>query len=292
MKYTVGSVPYLNAKPLVKAFEVWGKDSPVDVIYEVPSKLPALLESGTVQAIMVSSIEAFRNPGSRIAEGVCIGSKREVLSVRLFSKVPADQIRTLALDQSSMTSNALAQIILSERYGVTPKADPQPPNLCDMLATHDACVLIGDNGMREQGQGLHILDLGLEWFNLKKLPFVWAVWLGNEGLTPELVEWLNAAERWGAANIDTIIDEAPRDSGIPLEICDRYFRSVMNYPLEDKEVDALREFRRSVSHHIFIHPAHFPALVASSGSEPPLALFDGSCEKGEGRGEGSGNSRK
>src|SRR5471032_1724555 len=106
MKYTVGSVPYLNAKPLVRAFEVWGEESPVNVIYEVPSKLPALLAAGEVQAIMVSSIEAFRHPGSRIAEGVCIGSQREVMSVRLFSKVPPRMIETLALDQSSMTSNA------------------------------------------------------------------------------------------------------------------------------------------------------------------------------------------
>jgi chorismate dehydratase len=176
-------------------------------------------------------------------------------------------IETLALDQSSMTSNALAQIILSERYGVVPKVEPCSPHLRNMLASHDACVLIGDNGMRAEVAGLHVLDLGQEWFKLKKLPFVWAVWLGDEGLTPELVKWLNAAELWGAAHIDRIIAEGAEQTGIPLEMCDRYFRSIMHYPLLDPEMEGLREFRRSVSAHGFIRPAHFPAIVTGDFTE-------------------------
>jgi len=134
MKYTVGSVPYLNAKPLVRMFEEMGEDSPVNVIYDVPSKLPQLLANGTVQAIMVSSIEALRNPGKRIAQGICIGTQKEVLSVRIFSKVPPKKIESLALDQSSMTSNALARIILKERYGAAPEVYPLAPSLSEMLA--------------------------------------------------------------------------------------------------------------------------------------------------------------
>jgi chorismate dehydratase len=138
MKFKVGSVPYLNAKPLVRAFEVWGAESPVDVVYDVPSRLPELLASGEVQAIMVSSIESICHPGKRVAGGVCVGTQKEVLSVRVFSKVPPRKIQTLALDQSSMTSNALAQIILLQTYGAIPAVEPQPPNLNKMLATHDA----------------------------------------------------------------------------------------------------------------------------------------------------------
>jgi chorismate dehydratase len=261
MKYTVGSVPYLNAKPLVRAFEVWGDESPVHVVYEVPSKLPELLAAGAVQAIMVSSIEALRHPGKRVAAGVCIGSQREVLSVRVFSKVPPGEIRTLALDQSSMTSNALAQIVLSQTYGVKPITGPQPPNLVAMLADHDACVLIGDNGMRETGDGLYILDLGLEWFKLTGLPFVWAVWLGEGTLTAELSSHLNAAERWGAANLDQIIAEAPLASGIPAELCERYFREIMHYPMGDRELEGLAEFGRLLTVHGFIPLAHEPVLV-------------------------------
>jgi chorismate dehydratase len=270
MKFTVGSVPYLNAKPLVRAFEVWGDESPVDVVYNVPAKLPALLAQGAVQAIMVSSIEALRHPGARLAAGVCVGSQQEVMSVRVFSKVPPGQIKTLALDQSSMTSNGLAQIVLREAYGASPVAEPLPPNLGDMLSDHDACVLIGDNGMRERGEGLHILDLGLEWYKLKNLPFVWAAWLGNESLTPELVRHLAEAERWGQANIDRIIAEAPAPTGIPLELCDVYFRRVMHYPMHEKELEGLHEFGRSLKRHGFLTDLHFPTIVPADRSPLPF----------------------
>jgi len=262
MKYTIGSVPYLNAKPLVRMFEELGEESPVHVIYEVPSKLPSMLAANTVQAIMVSSIESLRNPGNRVAEGVCIGSQREVLSVRVFSKVPPVEIKTLALDQSSMTSNALAQIVLAEGYGVKPKCGPMLPSLGEMLAEHDACVLIGDNGMREQGEGLHILDLGLEWFKLRNLPFVWAVWLGNQGLTPDLAGLLANSEHWGESHLERVIADAPGNTGIPLELCDRYFKEIMHYPMHERELEGLREFGSSLEKHGFLDRAYFPEIVS------------------------------
>jgi len=267
MKYTVGSVPYLNAKPLVRMFEDLGEDSPVKVVYDVPSKLPALLAEGAVQAIMVSSIEALRSPGKRIAEGVCIGSQREVLSVRLFSKVPVTRIRSLALDQSSMTSNALARILLKERYDVVPETEPRPPNLAEMLDKHDACVLIGDNGMREDGKGLHILDLGLEWYRLKKLPFVWAVWMGDEGLTPELSKWLVTAELAGHARLDSVIADAPHETGLPQELCERYLRKIMHYPMQEKELEGLKEFGLLLGEYGLLDQVHFPAIIAPDFSE-------------------------
>ena len=267
MKYRVGSVPYLNAKPLVRMFEELGDESPVEVVFAVPSKLPQMLERGEVQAIMVSSIEALRTPGRRIAQGVCIGTQKDVLSVRVFSKVPPRKIETLALDQSSMTSNALARIILKERYDVAPEVNPEPPSLSGMLANHEACVLIGDNGMREQGEGLHILDLGLEWHRLKNLPFVWAVWLGNEGLTPELSKHLVSAELWGRANIDRVLADAPRDTGIPYALCERYFHKIMHYHLDERELHGLKEFGRELHKFGLVDPVHFPALIAADFSK-------------------------
>ena len=172
MTYTVGCVPYANAYPLVRTLE---QGTQVKVIYDLPSRLPAMLASGEVQAILVSSIEAFRMPDARIVDGICIGSRRTVKSVRLFSKVPFAEISTLALDASSMTSNELARLVLKSTYGVVPKCQTAEPSLRDMLASADAAVLIGDIGMTSDGSGLHVLDLGEAWFAMTGLPFVWAV---------------------------------------------------------------------------------------------------------------------
>ena len=50
-QFRVGCVPFVNARPLVAAFDA--PNDWVEVVYDVPSKLPALLDSGEVDAILV-----------------------------------------------------------------------------------------------------------------------------------------------------------------------------------------------------------------------------------------------
>ncbi len=176
-QFRVGCVPFVNARPLVAAF-----DQPnefIEVVYDVPSKLPALLDAGEVDAILVSSIELLRRDDLLPVAEVGIMSFGPVQSVRLLSKVPLAEIKTLALDESSMTSNMLAQVILAEQ-GVFPNLTTLPPDAETMLSTCDACVIIGDRGFEADGTGLVDFDLGAAWTDLTGLPFVWALWLGRK----------------------------------------------------------------------------------------------------------------
>lgn len=249
---TVGSVPYVNALPLIGAF--LREDLGVKVVTDVPSRLPALLDSGDVAAILVSSIEALRRPGARVAGGVGIISRGRVESVRLLSRVPFGEIRTLALDQSSMTSNLLAQIVLAETWAVRPAVQPEPPDLDVMLSRHDACVLIGDIGMQADGSGLHDLDLGEAWTDLTGLPFVWAMWLGHEGLTPGLTADLAGAleasglgaDRAGAWDED-FLAWAVAESGWDPRVARRYLLETMHFRLDEPALAGLREFASRAS---------------------------------------------
>lgn len=268
--YTVGSVPFVNAKPLVAWFEHLGDASPVKVLYEVPPKLPALLESGAAQAIMVSSIEALSVSGRRFAEGVCIGSRGPAESVRLFSKVAFGHISSLALDQSSMTSNALAQIVLAEAFGAEPLADPKPPNLAAMLDKHDAAILIGDKGMMADGAGLHVLDLGSAWRDLTGLPFVWALWTGGRDLTQEVSGYLNAALEWGIEHLDQIVDRVIAESSWQHEMALRYLSQTMNYRLDAASLEGLQRFGELAERHGLIQKATAPEPVTPAKRAVPV----------------------
>jgi chorismate dehydratase len=261
--YKVGCVPYLNAKPLVRLFEDMKGQVPVEVVYDVPSRLPEMLATGEVQAIMVSSIEALRHPGKRVADGVSISSQKEVLSVRLFSKEPARMVRSVAFDQSSMTSNALARVILKERYDRDVEGEGMEPNLEKMLEAHDACILIGDNGMRANGEGLNVLDLGYEWRRLTRLPFVWALWLGDEGLTPELSMWLNAAALYGMSKIERVVKIAAEETGFSVLQCENYLRRIMDYSFDEPHRQGLQEFGVYLRRLGIVRPTHFPAIVGA-----------------------------
>jgi len=292
-QFTVGCVSYVNAIPLVSRFEDWGDKSPVHVLFDVPSRLPAMLEDGSAQAILVSSIDALRVPGRRMAAGICIGSHGPVKSVRLFSSVPFAEIKTLAFDASSMTSNRLAQVLLADGYNCRPAVVTRAPDLKTMLAEVDACVLIGDIGMSADGSGLHVMDLGEEWRRQTGKPFVWAAWIGDSNLTPLLASYLvcgaetSAAGRklemdgwrgWvakrviGRENIQALenqleptlqklIDRAMRHAHWNADVVRDYYLNVMVYGMEEEMLEGYREFQRRLLANGFDDCRYFPELV-------------------------------
>lgn len=251
----VGCVPYLNAYPLVAR-------TTLDVHYAVPTELPPLLANREVAAILVSSIVGLRTPSARVVKGACVGSFGPVHSVRLFSKVPLHKIRSLALDQSSMTSNTLAQILLKELHGIQPVAIAEPPELSKMLSKHDAALLIGDNGMRADGTGLHIMDLGDAWTNWTGLPFVWAMWLGGQDLTPEIADHLVIARKQAVANLDEVVPEAVERFGFTEEVTRHYLSKTMTYDFDARHEAALRVFGEFALAHGVITEMCMPGWVS------------------------------
>lgn len=260
-KHTVGCVPYLNARPLARLF---ADTHEVEVIYDVPSKLPTLLDSGRAEAVLASAYDALQTPGRTYAEGVSIASNGPVVSVRLFSKVPFGQIDSLALDASSLTSNALGRALLAENYAISPRCEPAAPDINQMLEAHDAAILIGDKGMAAPGEGLHVMDLGEAWTELTGLPFVWAIWIGDENLSPELVTLLNRAAHWGLGQSDMLAREAHEETGLPYEACVHYLTTVMDYRLTEAHLRGLKTFRDLLLKHSLLAESLFPTPVAMS----------------------------
>jgi chorismate dehydratase len=109
----VGAVQYLNTRPLVHGLAAAG----VRLEFDLPSRLADRLAAGTLDVALIPSIEMFRAPSKTIISDACIACRGPVWSVKLFSRVPIGQIRTLALDEGSRTSVALVQILLAERAG-------------------------------------------------------------------------------------------------------------------------------------------------------------------------------
>lgn len=248
MRYRVGSVPYINAAPLTRWLETDAGARYAEVVYAPPSQLAQMLQAGALDVALVSSVEHFRRPETRFVEGLAIASEREVLSVRLFSRVPIAQVRTVALDTSSLTSAALTRILLSRAYGVQADYLPAAPNLQAMLAQADAALLIGDLGMTARHESVNeILDLGAAWRDWTGLPFVWAVWLMNADAPAEsLHALLHESYQWGAAHLELIIENEAQRTGIPLELCRRYLREVMVYAIDERFLQGLQRFRTEV----------------------------------------------
>ena len=122
-------------------------------------------------------------------------------SVKLFSRVPWEQIERLALDAGSRTSQVLARIWLDAQHGVRPgEIEELPLGVSALESTADAVLVIGDRAMKVPGEPFHdVVDLGEAWHALTGLPFVFALWVARQGV--DLGDLPDALERSRAAGL-------------------------------------------------------------------------------------------
>jgi chorismate dehydratase len=199
-KFRVGSVRYLNAVPLTRGLED-------EIIFDVPSKLAEMLQRNELDAALVSVTEVLFNDRYDILDGVAIASLGEVQSVLLAHRKPIEQVAEVFCDSASLTSVNLLKVLLAER-GLKPEFKPLENYAA--AKEKDFVLLIGDPaldfllGPHEQHE---IWDLGAAWFELTKLPFVYAVWALRRGMeNAELRRHLLDAKDFGLDTLEHIIN--------------------------------------------------------------------------------------
>lgn len=244
----VGAVSYLNTKPLVYGMEEHAEE--VDLCFDLPSRLADRLNSGDLDVALIPSIEAVANSNYTILSDACIGCRGPVWSVKLLSRVPAKEIKTLSLDEGSRTSRILGRIILSEQFGVRPELTQL--NMSDSwqdVAT-DAVMIIGDRAMTiDPPEFPFVWDLGEAWNNWTGLPFVFAVWAARDDnhLQPHfdrLSAILSQARDRGIDNIDEIACASATQYGLSESVCHNYLSVNLNFQLGDAEKQGLAAYFR------------------------------------------------
>jgi chorismate dehydratase len=172
----ISAISYLNTAPLMWDFEHGGAGREFDVSYTLPSACARALETGTADIGIIPAAAYALVPGLMALPGVAIASRRPVRSILLVSRVPVEQIRTVALDTSSMTSVALTKILFEKWLHGGRTFTSMAPNLEEMLAHHDAALVIGDPALQIDRSRYLTLDLAEEWIRYTGKPFVFAFW--------------------------------------------------------------------------------------------------------------------
>jgi chorismate dehydratase len=153
-----------------------GIDNAFEISYTLPSACARALAAGTADIGIIPAAAYTQVPGLVVLPGVAIASRRPVRSILLVSRVPVDKIRTVALDTSSMTSVALTKILFEKWLGGGRTFTPMAPNVDEMLAQHDAALVIGDPALQIDRSRYDTLDLAEEWIRHTGKPFVFAFW--------------------------------------------------------------------------------------------------------------------
>ncbi len=191
-KLKISAISFLNTAPLMWDFEHGESGADFDISYTVPSQCAEALKAGTADIGIIPAAAYASIPGLVILPDVAIAAQNAVRSILMVSKVPLEQIRTVAADTSSRTSVALLHVLFSKCWGGDRKSSgewlvasgeykepqfvPMPPKLDDMLATCDAALLIGDAALVVDRSKYLTWDLAEEWRTATGKPFVFAFW--------------------------------------------------------------------------------------------------------------------
>ncbi len=172
----ISAISYLNTAPLMWDFEHGTAGADFEISYTIPSSCAEALRTGAADVGIIPAAAYAVIPDLTIIPDVAIASKRAVRSILLVSKVPLGQVRTVALDTSSMTSVALAKVLFAKWLGGVRAYTAMAPDLDVMLANHDAALLIGDPALQVDRTRYLTLDLAEEWVAHTGKSFVFAFW--------------------------------------------------------------------------------------------------------------------
>jgi len=216
--------------------------------FDLPAECADALEAGEVDLGLVPCAELDRL-GMGFLPGLGIACDGPVRSILLVSKKPFSRISTLAADSGSRTSVALSRILLAERYGCRPRITRQAPQLEEMLAEHDAALIIGDPALRIDPAKLPygVLDLGEEWVAWTGLPMVFAVWAGRgNALGSDVAQSFQKSYEWGRSHTEEIVARAVAERGFPGELARDYVTRTIMYELGSRHLAGLELFRKKV----------------------------------------------
>jgi chorismate dehydratase len=289
----ISIVEYLNTAPLVRGFTHGPLRGKYELSFTVPSQCAEALRSAAVDVAIIPAIEYQRMPNLVILPNLSIASKKSVRSLLLVSKKPIQEVKRIALDRSSRSTQALTRILCEKLWHIRPEFFEAAPDLPAMLQQADAALLIGDPALRlaivcapgaqrdasgdlvsraslaglSQGGSLYIYDIVEKWRAMTGLPAVLAIWAARrEAVTPELVEDFQDSLDFGFEHVDAIAAEAAAEMNLPAADLRRYLLENIDYHLDEENLRGLTRYYEFAAELGLIPAAKTVEMASEPGS--------------------------
>ncbi len=243
----LGLHEFLNAQPLLVPLRNIAEEANLKLVVDVPAQLAKMLESGRLDLAMIPTVEYLKEADRYRLMDVCIASRKRVATVLLISKVPVQEIKTLALDERSRTSVALLKILFAKDLNPNVAYVSSPPDPAAMLKTHDAALVIGDQNfsLPTLAKGTEVYDLSEEWFQKTGKTFVHAVLAVREGVALEksVCDAIQSARRAGLSSLVSIASDFAASRGLDSRVCEDYLQNKIIYDLGKEELEGMTLFQ-------------------------------------------------
>ena len=251
MTLSVGELSYISGLPISLPFHAgWVESDGLSFRAGRPGELDAWMESGELAAGPISSLEyARRRDRYVLVPDLSIASWGRFGSTTLFAKGSFSRLggQTIALPHAGATSNVLVQWLLQKMFGVEAQYEEAQGPLTEVLQTHPAALVIGDEGLIESRKNPELtqMDLGEAWWQMMKTPLVQTVWAIQASLGEAerqlLIERFTRAKEQGKVHHAEVVASATERLGIPAEEIEAYY-ALLNYDLAPVHQQSMRMF--------------------------------------------------
>jgi len=245
-KGVIGKIPYLNSVPFYSAIE----QGNFKLLPVVPRYMGLLSKQQQIDAGLFSVLDYFDQEENLELMGSCIATRDQVKSVMLFSKEGWRDLngKRIGITGETATSVKLLQILLKQKYEVDATMERMHSGV-NNYGQYDAVLLIGDEALRHNKAGLPsfelVFDLAAEWYQWKKLPFVFAVWAARRSVSADTKALLSKSIYESLENGFEDLPEASlhgEQLGLTKAETLAYLQG-FNYHLGDRERESMGVFR-------------------------------------------------
>ncbi|MGZ3919535.1 MAG: menaquinone biosynthetic enzyme MqnA/MqnD family protein [Bacteroidia bacterium] len=240
-KVSISIVNYTNTLPFkwaLKRSELFEK---IDLQEDIPSICAQKLKFRQVDLALVPVALLPELDHYFIETDYCIGTKGLVDSVKLYSQVPLNEIKTITLDYHSKSSITLTKVLCKFYWKISPQYSDAMPGFEKNVSGTNANVIIGDRTFELNGKFAFEFDLATEWKKFTGLPFVFAAWVSNKKLNEEFISEFNSVLKYGVNNCLTAINESQKLS-ISKEKAIEYLTKRIDYNLDSEKRKAMGLF--------------------------------------------------
>ncbi|MDP1801577.1 MAG: menaquinone biosynthesis protein [Bacteroidota bacterium] len=172
----------------------------------------------------------------------CIGANGKVDSVKLYSQVPLNEIKTVMLDYQSKSSITLTKVLFKFFWKEKVDYFDAKPGFENEIKDTNAAVVIGDRTFNLNGNYKYEYDLAEEWKKFTGLAFVFAAWVSTEKLPTEFIQEFNSVLKFGIDNIIEAIDEESNVKDLSKIQTIEYLTKRIDYNLDQEKRKALELF--------------------------------------------------
>ena len=246
-KIKISIVNYYNTLPFRWALKNSSLINQIDLQEDIPSICAQKLKFNQVAIGLVPVALLNELDNYTIITDYCIGANGKVDSVKLYSNVDLNKIKTITLDYQSKSSITLTKILAKEFWKIKPIYEEGKPGFENNVKDYNATVVIGDRTFDLNGKFKFEWDLSEEWKKFTGLPFVFAAWVINSDKVPEaFINEFNAILGHGVKNIAASIKADVSIRANPNFDPFNYLTKRIDYLFDKDKKEALQLFLKKI----------------------------------------------